>query len=450
MTKLSWTQSLFAFTRKPVLAVFLFGIAQGFPLTLLLATLTLWLSRVGIEERNVGLFALTLAPYAWKFAWAPLIDRVPLPLISRWIGQRRAWLFLTQALLFALLIAIGFVDPRQDLLLLGTLVLATAVASASQDIVIDAYRIEILEVEAQGYGAAMINFGYRTGNLIAGIGTVSLAGIYGWGPAYQITAFAILFGTAAALWVGEPKRHDSESADAAEQKAEDQLARQNVARPFARAMAWVYATIIAPFAEFLRRPNALLILLFVVLYKWGDAMGQVMLAPLIVDLGFSNADYIWANKTVGFIALLIGTFLGGTVMQALGMFRALMATGILMMVTNLLFAWLALLGDNVYALALAVGFENFASGMGLAVFVAYLSALCNLAYTATHYALLSAFALTARSFMSAPSGYLVEGLGYPLFYLFTTIAAIPGLLLLWYLWAKGLRTAAPQAAITPK
>lgn len=434
-----------AYLDRRVLAIFFLGISSGFPLTLVLATLTYWLSKEGVSKGEVGLFASLLTPYALKFTWAPLIDRLSIPGLARWVGQRRTWLLVSQVALIASVIALGTGDPKTELGFMAIAAFFVALSSATQDIVIDAYRIEILDEEDQGHGAAMINFGYRTGNLIAGAGAVALQIVVGWQMTYGLMSLLVLFGAGAALVIGEPRRHDVEGAREQEAVAEAWLGRHgHLPKALAKALSWLYATVVVPFSEFLTRPLALLILFFIVIYKWGDAMGQVMLAPLIVDLGFSDAEYIWANKVVGFAALLAGTALGAPVVKMFGMFRALMITGVLMMVTNLLFAGLALIGNEAWALGVAVGFENFASGVGLTVFVAYLSGLCNLAYTATHYALLSSLAVAARTWMSAPSGFLVEGVGWPIFYVITTVAAIPGLVILVVLWRRGFRVVEPE------
>ncbi|MEM8648606.1 MAG: MFS transporter, partial [Pseudomonadota bacterium] len=296
---------------------------------------------------------------------------------------------------------------------------------------IDAYRIEILTDQEMPYGSAMIQFGYRTGNLIAGAGTIYLATQFDWATAYAATALCVFFGAVAALMMGEPAKPQGHEAPT----------RGAQTTPLAAMGGWLYGAIITPFADFFRRQGligALLILCFVVIYKLGDAMGQEMLSPLIVDLGFSHEEYIWANKLVGFWALMVGISLGAPVIKLLGMGRALLWTGILMMVTNLVFAWLALVGYNPALLAFAVGFENFTSGMGLTVFITYLSGLCSVAYSATQYALLSALASLARTFLSAPSGVLVERLDWAAFYVLTTIVALPGLILLWLIWRRGL------------
>jgi len=435
------------YLRPRLIAVFFLGISSGFPLTLLISTLGYWFAQEGISAGAIGLFSAMQTPYALKFLWSPLVDKVRLPLFARLVGQRRAWLLLSQALLAGSVVALAGHDPTQSIERMALFAFLTAFMSATQDIVIDAYRIEILSARELGPGSAMIQFGYRTGNLIAGAGALLLAVHLGWPATFALMGGLVLCGALAALLVGEPERHDMRESAAMQAEAEAAVRRRTEVPPLAaRIGAWLYSAVAGPFVEFLKRPSAWLILVFVAIYKIGDAMGQVMMAPLLVDLGFTNEEIAWANKVVGFVALLVGTALGGGLAYAVGMLRALVITGVAMMVTNLMFAWLALEGDVVWLLALSVGIENFASGMGLAVFVTYLSGLCNLAFTATQYALLSSLAVVGRTWLAAPSGFLAEAVGWAPFYVLSTAAALPGLGLLWLLWRRGFQVRAADTA----
>ncbi|MCW2406661.1 PAT family beta-lactamase induction signal transducer AmpG [Sphingobium sp. B1D7B] len=412
------------YLRPMPFVAFLLGISSGFPLTLLLATMTFWLSKVGIDKSTIG-FAIGLTtPYTLKFLWAPLVDKVPLPVLTRLFGQRRAWLFFIQALLFGAIWQLGASDPATDLARFALWAIAVAFLSATQDIVIDAYRIEILSEQELPHGTAMNQFGYRTGNLLAGAGTIFLASTegagLGWAVAYGITAFCVLPAAIGALLAG-PGRY-----------VEHRAVREGLAMG-----DWLKETIVNPFREFLSRHGAFLVLGFVLIYKIGDAMGQVMLAPMIVELGFTDTEYVTVNKFFGFAALIAGSALGAPFIARLGMGRALFVSGAMMMLSNLLFCALAVAGHSTPMLALAVGTENFTSGIGLTVFVTYLSGLSSLAYTATQFALLSSFAAVGRTWLSTPSGYLAEGLGWVGFWAFTVVAAIPGMILLWIMWTKG-------------
>lgn len=413
------------YLRKAPLVTFLLGISSGFPLTLLIATMTFWLAKVGIDKATIG-FAVALGiPYTLKFLWAPIVDKLPLPFLTRTFGQRRGWLFFIQALLFVAIWQLGASDPQPGQL--GSFAfwaLITAFLSATQDIVIDAYRIEILEEDEFAHGTATNQFGYRTGNLIAGAGTIYFASAeglgLGWATAYGLTAFCIVPAVIAALWIG-PGKFVDRFENAAGMKPGQ----------------WLTEAVVNPFREFLTRHGAFLILGFVLVYKVGDAMGQAMLGPMIVDLGFADLDYISANKLWGFGALIVGSALGAPFILWLGMGRALLISGLMMMFSNVMFMILAVVGNSYWMLVAAIVTENLTSGIGLTVFVTYLSGLSSIAYTATQFALLSSFAGVGRTFMAGPAGIVADKIGWVGFWGFTVVAAIPGMLLLWILWNKG-------------
>ncbi|MEY3633762.1 MAG: hypothetical protein RLZZ61_172 [Pseudomonadota bacterium] len=413
------------YLRKNPVITFLLGISSGFPLTLLVATMTFWLAKVGIDTATIG-FAVALGiPYTLKFLWAPLVDKLHLPILTKLFGQRRSWLFFVQALLFVSIWQLGASNPQPgNMGLFAVWALITAFLSATQDIVIDAYRIEILEEEEFAHGTATNQFGYRTGNLIAGAGTIYFAsqeGLgLGWSTAYGLTAFCIIPAIIGALWAGPGK-------------FVDRFAHVEGMKP----KQWLTEAVINPFREFLTRHGAFLILGFVLVYKVGDAMGQAMLSPMIVDLGFSDLDYISANKLWGFGALIVGSALGAPFILWLGMGRALLISGLLMMFSNVMFMVLAATGNSYWMMVAAICTENLTSGIGLTVFATYLSGLSSIAYTATQFALLSSFAGVGRTFMAGPAGIVAENVGWVGFWGFTVVAAIPGMILLWVLWSKG-------------
>ena len=411
------------FRARPIAALLL-GISSGFPLALLLGTMTFWLAKVGIEKKTIG-FAIGLTtPYTLKFLWAPLVDRLKLPVLTGIFGQRRAWLFFVQVLLFGSIWMLGASQPELHLGVFAFWAIVTAFLAATQDIVIDAYRIEILSEDELAHGTANNQFGYRVGAFAAGVGTIALAsneGLgLGWALAYGLTGLCVLPGAIAALWAG-PGLHD-------------RVLRDEPRQSFGE---WLETTIVGPFREFLGRRGALLILLFVLVYKLGDAMGQAMLNPMIVELGFTDTEFIAINKVVGFWGLIVGVALSAPLLAWLGMGRALFVSGLLMMVSNLTFAILATQGHSNLWLTIAVATEQVTSGMGLSIFVTYLSGLSNLAYTATQFALLSSLAGVGRTWLSAPAGIFAEKLGWPGFWLMTTVVALPGMILLWILWKRG-------------
>nr|WP_315384930.1 MFS transporter [uncultured Sphingomonas sp.] len=421
------------YLRPRPIAALLLGISSGFPLALLLGTMTFWLAKVGIEKKTIG-FAIGLTtPYTLKFLWAPLIDRLKLPVLTRLFGQRRSWLFLIQVLLFASVWMLGASQPELHLGVFAFWAIVTAFLAATQDIVIDAYRIEILPEAELPHGTANNQFGYRLGAFIAGVGTIAMASSegldFGWAMAYGLTGLCVLPGALAAVWAG-PGLHD----------------RVLAQEPGKGAGNWLETTLIGPFREFLQRRGAVLILLFVLIYKLGDAMGQSMLNPMIVELGFSDTEFLAINKVVGFWGLIVGTALSAPLLAWLGMGRALFVSGMLMMLSNLTFAVLATQGHSDLWLTIAVATEQVTSGLGLTVFVTYLSGLSSLAYTATQFALLSSLAGVGRTWLAAPAGIFAEKLGWAGFWVMTTVVAIPGMVLLWLLWQRGFVVQSVRAA----
>ena len=413
------------YLRKNPAVAFMLGISSGFPLTLLVATLTFWLAKVGLDTATIGLAVMVGIPYTIKFLWAPLLDKLHLPVLHAKFGQRRSWLFLIQALLVVAIWQLGASDPKPgNLSMFFIWAVITAFLSATQDIVIDAYRIEILEDDEFAHGTAANQFGYRTGNLIAGAGTIYVASSeglgLGWGIGYGLTALCVVPAIIGALWVGPGKFVDRfENASGM------------------KAGQWLTESVVNPFREFLTRHGAFLILGFVLVYKVGDAMGQAMLSPMIVQLGFTDLDYISANKLWGFGALIIGSALGAPFVMWLGMGRALLISGLMMMFSNTMFMLLAATGNNYWMMVAAIVTENTTSGIGLTVFATYLSGLSSIAYTATQFALLSSFAGVGRTFMAGPAGWVAKEIGWVGFWGFTIVAAIPGMILLWMLWSKG-------------
>jgi MFS transporter, PAT family, beta-lactamase induction signal transducer AmpG len=435
----SVSEVLLSYLKPRPLGAFLLGISSGFPLTLLLATMTFWLSRIGIDKKTIG-FALALGtPYTLKFLWAPLIDGIALPFLSKWLGQRRAWLIVIQILLAVAIIQLGASDPLNHIGRFAFWGVVVAFLGATQDIVIDAYRIEMLPDDELALGTATNQVGYRTGNLLAGAGTICLASTeglgLGWASAYGVTAALILPGALASLWIGPGKR----------------TAVSDDKFTLATFLHFLRHNVVDPFLDFFTRPGALLILLFVLTYKLGDAVGQNMLSPMIVDRGFSDTDYIAVNKLVGFWALVIGSLIAGSLITRFGMIRLLFGAGVIMMGANLLFASVAVVGHSVPLLTLAVATENVFAAISLTVFATFLSGLSSTAFTATQYALLSSVAAVARTFVTTPSGYVASALGWPGFYVLCSALALPGLLCLWLMIRAGfvsqsIRQPAAEAA----
>ena len=395
------------------------GFSSGLPLALTFATLSFRLAEIGVSRTAIGLFALVGIPYSIKFLWSPLIDRSPIPWFTWHFGRRRGWALAIQPCLALAILALGLVNPRTAAGLTAILALAVAFLSASQDIVIDAYRIELLTPEEQGAGAAATQWGYRFGMLAASAGALYAASFGGWGFAYGLMAGLMLVGMITVWLTPEP---------AAAAPAE----RLTGTAMLARLATWLQRAVIAPFGDMLTREGALTILGFVILYKFGDALAGTMSNPLYVSLGFTKVELANIGKVYGFAASLAGLALGGVVVLRLGVMRALLVCGVLQMLSNLMYAAQVAAGHSLVALAFTIGIENLTGGMGSAAFVAYLSGLCNIAFTATQYALLSSLAAVGRTTLSASGGALADALGWTPFFLLSTLACLPGLMLL--LW----------------
>lgn len=379
------------------------GFASGLPLALSGGTLQAWLAVDGVDIRTIGLFSLAGIPYTLKFLWSPVMDRFSLP----WLGRRRGWMLLTQAVLVLTILGMACTSPAQAPFLMACLALTVAFSSASQDIVIDAYRTDLLEEKERGLGVGLSVTGYRIAMLISGALALVFADRIGWQNTYILMAGIMLLTIMGTLAGPRPRFSLSPP--------------ENIAD-----------SVFGPLREFFSRPAAFAILTLIVLYKLGDAFaGTLTTAFLIRGVGFSPTDVGTINKGFGLLTTIGGALFGGSLMARTGLFSALMYFGILQAVSNLSFMVLAWIGKSYPAMIAAVGFENISGGMGTAAFVAFLMALCNHRFTATQYALLSALASLGRIFVGPPSGFVVKWLGWPQFFFITTLVAIPGLILLW-------------------
>ncbi len=421
-----------------MLLILVLGFASGLPLALSFATLSAWLALEGVERTAIGLFALAGLPYALKFLWAPLIDGLRLPWLSRRLGRRRGWLLFSQCLLALAILGLGLSDPGKAIGVTAVLALTVAFLSATQDIVIDAYRVEILETREQGAGAAAVQLGYRGGMLVSGAGALFLADAFGWAVAYGAMALALGIGMAATLLAREPVAEPAPAQGAGGPPVAGHGGRVGGFRD------WIGAHVVAPFADFARRPGWLAVVLFIVFYKFGDAIAGVMANPFFIDLGFTLSEIAAVTKLFGTAATLTGVVIGGLVVARYGVLPALMGCGILQMISNLMFVLQALVGADLALLTVTIGIENLSGGMGTAAFVAYLSALCQRAFTATQYALFSSLAAVGRTVLSSGGGWLADQLDWVLFFLASTACAIPGLLLLAWLMRRPDRSGLPD------
>jgi PAT family beta-lactamase induction signal transducer AmpG len=403
--------------REP-LAALLLGISSGFPYAMIGATLTTRLAQDGIDKKSITTFSLAFLVYNFKFLWAPLVDGMRLPLLGR-LGQRVSWLLFAGALVMAAVAWLAMLDPQADLAHFALAAVAVGVAGATYDIVIDAYRIELLRPDQLGVGSGMSQYGWRIGSVAAGSLALYLANGHGWQVAYLACAAFALPAMFTGLLVGEPPRRRPALA--------------------VRGLRQMLDSVVGPLLEFFRRRGAVLVLLFVLVHKVGDTLANLTLRLLLNDLGFANEEIATFDVGVGFIAYLVGIFIGGALYSWLGMKRSVLLALVLMAASNLSFAWLAAAGHSNGLLAFTIGFENVASGVGGVVVVAYLSALCNLSFTATQFALLSAASsIIGRFVTGTTAGALIEALGYVQFYFLTTLVALPGVLLYLFMLRAGL------------
>lgn len=402
-----------AYTEPRVLQVLALGFSSGLPLLLTYSTLSAWLATGGVRRAAIGTFAVVGTPYAFKFLWAPLMDRVPPPLP---LGRRRGWGITIQILLIGAILCLGLSDPKHNLPRMAALAVVVAFLSASQDIVIDAWRVEILNRDQQGPGAAMIQAGYRVGMLVSGAGSLLIANYAGWFAAYATMAALVGVGLLVFLLSPEPKA----PADA----------------PY-RARSWWLGiwhgfdtTVIGPFRDFMHRPLWPVILIAIFGYKLGEAMAGVMSTPLYISLGFTLPEIAAASKVFGFFSVLAGALLGGVVTTRFGIRRSLILCGILQSIGNLFFVLQAVEGHRIGYLALCVTAENITGAMAGTALVTWLSSLCSPAFTATQYALLAALASVGRTVVASSGGILSEKIGWVRFFELTSVVALPAILLI--------------------
>lgn len=390
-----------SYGNRRILTVLLLSFSSGLPLAMVAGTLQAWLSTEKVDITTIGWFTLVGLPYTWKFLWSPLFDRY----VSPFLGPRRGWILILQILLIAGIAGMGILNPSSQIRLLALAALAVAFLSASQDIVIDAYRAEVLRPDERGPGAGVTNLGTRLALLLAGAGSLIMADHLPWRMVYFIMAGAVLIGMMGSLFGPEPEktiRHPNNLKDA----------------------------VIRPFLDFFKRKDAITMLFFVILYKISDAFSVSLATPFLLETGFTKTEIGIAFKGVGMASTIVGALAGGAVIARIGLTRSLWIFGILQAVSNFGFILLAYAGPGFPLLLGVMGVDNVCGGMGTAAFVAFLMAACNVRYTATQYALLSSVAVIARTFVGPPAGYIVKAFGWPTFFVISILLAIPGLMLL--------------------
>jgi PAT family beta-lactamase induction signal transducer AmpG len=398
--------------------IFLLGISSGFPSALLGSALGYWMKEVNVDIKTISFFSLVGIAYTLKFLWAPLIDKLNIPVLGKLMGRRKSWMLLTQLLMIFSIIKIGQIDLANQLELAALYCVILGFASASQDIVIDAYRVEILEKEEYGLGAASITFGWRVGSLVAGYFAFLLSSEaygYSWSNIYLLLSGLTLFGLFVSIFGPRPK-------------IEKTLESKKTIKE------WLSDAVISPFSDFMKRKGWILFLLFVLLFKLGDAMmSGVLMGAFYKDLGTDTAILANITKVYGFVSSVVGAFFGGYLITKIGLIRTLWIGAILQAATNLLFALLAQTGNDITLLTTAIITDNFCGALATTAFVAFISGLCNLNYTATQYALLSALSSVGRTVISSFGGGIVEKTSWAEFFVITAVAAIPGIIALYFI-----------------
>jgi PAT family beta-lactamase induction signal transducer AmpG len=420
--KPGWLATFKVYLEPATLRMLSLGFSAGLPLLLVLGTLSFWLREAGIDRTTIGYLSWVGLAYAFKWVWAPLVDRLPIPLLTTWLGRRRSWLLLAQLGIMGGLIAMSFNDPRVALQPVVWGALAVAFGSATQDIALDAFRIESAGSERQAALAAAYQTGYRLAMIWAGAGVLWLAaraevaGVANyqhgaWQRAYLVMAASMLLGMLTVLLSPEPAHRASIKAK--------------------NARAWLHSALIEPFADFLRRygKQAALILALIAIYRISDVVMGIMANPFYVDMGYSKDEVAAVTKIYGVLMTLTGAFVGGAMALRWGVMRVLMLGAILSAASNLLFAWLGTRGHDVAALIFVISADNLSSGIASAAFIAYMSSLTNINYSATQYAIFSSMMLLAPKFLAGYSGRYVDAFGYQNFFVATALLGVPVLLL---------------------
>ena len=475
-----WHQTLRVYLQPKVLVLFFLGFSAGLPLLLVFGTLSAWLARLGVSKTEIGYFSWVGITYSLKFMWAPVVDRLRVPLLTRWLGKRRSWMLLAQVGVAAGLLGIAYSDPATDLRTVALLALLVAFSSATQDIVIDAFRIESAPDELQGAMAANYQLGYRLGMIVAGAGALYLAGTISWSMAYQVMALCMAVGFVTTLLVSEPPHEPlaaldnnlglrerrqvafniagiaalfgvvavvvlTQAGDAFTRMVFSGVlvfaaglgilalaARGNRARP---VVGWFYPSVILPFADFFQRMGwlSLAILAFITLYRFSDITLGIMANPFYIDLGFTEIQIAEVTKVYGLIMTIVGAYAGGVLVTRFGIRWPLLLGACLVAATNLLFVWLASVGPNMSVLMVTISADNFSGGLAGSALIAYASSLTNRAFSASQYAVFSSLFTLLGKFVGGFSGHVVDGYGYVTFFWVAAILGVPAILLSLYL-----------------
>ncbi len=419
--KHSWLESFLVYKNPKVVSMLFLGFSAGLPILLVFGTLSAWLRVEGVDKTTIGFVSWVALAYGFKFVWSPLIDRAPAPLFTRLFGQRRGWMLLAQIGVIYGLVSMASTDPVGNLQATVIFAVITAFSSATQDISVDAWRIEAIGEDFQGAMAGAYQLGYRLGMIVAGGGAFSLAYYYSWPTAYLFMAAFMLIGPLTVFFIAEPERPESGAS------------KSTSGMPLlTRLSNWVVDAVINPFAEFFARQGlfAVVILTFIMVFRLSDITLGVMANPFYIDMGYTELEIGLVTKTVGPFVTITGALIGGVLVMHFGKMRMLLVGAVLVVITNLLFAWLATQQAELRWLIMVVGADNLAAGIATTTFVAYLSSLTNKAYTATQYALFSSIMLLLAKFIAGFSGLIVDASSYPVFFVYAAALGVPSVLLI--------------------
>lgn len=431
----NWLAAIATYLQPRVVGMIFLGFSAGLPYLLVFSTLSAWLHDEGVTRTTIGFFSWLGITYSIKFFWAPVIDRLPFPLFTRLLGKRRGWMVIAQLTIMAGLAGMAMTDPHADLTQLALFALLVAFGSATQDITIDAYRIEAVKRNLQGAMAANYVLGYRLALLAAGAGAFYIADAWSWSTAYLAMSALMSIGILTALTIREPEHAIDLRTGKLEASLENRLGIKDKQSLPTRIAAWFADAVISPFMDFFQRNGntALLILLLVACYKLSDITMGVMANPFYLDLGFSKIEIANVTKIFGFFMTIVGAALGGLFVVRYGIEKPLLAGAILVMTTNLMFVWLSSVEPNLVILSIVISADNLSGGFATSAFIAYLSSLTNTAYTATQYALFSSLMTLPAKIMGGFSGIVVDTAGYTSFFLYTSLLGIPAIVLVYYL-----------------
>ena len=430
----TWLQSTKIYLEKRVAILFFLGFSAGLPILLVFSTLSFWLREAGVSRANIGYFSWIALAYAFKWAWAPLVDRLSIPILTNHLGRRRSWLLVSQISIILSLVGMAMSDPQINLTLFVIFAMVVAYSSATQDIVIDAYRIESAPEKFQAAMAAAYMTGYRLAMIMAGAGSLAIAAWASPSDAYQLSAWSVsYFIMAACMFVGvittfichEPEYHDKHSNKL--KQIETTLKHQHMPRFFSRFIAWLDIAVVAPFSDFFKRygKQSLLILLLIGTYRISDIVMGIMANPFYVDMGYTKGEVAAISKVFGVIMTLIGAGVGGILLTRYSTYSILFLGAFLVVITNLLFAILAFVGKDLVILTVIISMDNLSAGIATTAFITYISKLTNIEFSATQYALLSSMMLLFPKFIAGFSGVYVDGFGYVNFFISSALIGIP-------------------------